>query len=252
MIEAGKDLEIRLILNDINPLAPFAESDLPPLVRMIKQRPNIAVCARDEHWRVQWCDAHFAKQFRLTPADLVGSSMSDLYGEDIANARRAVTDPQLAEHGMFTSIQLWGGMRVTTHTWNQNREKGGRSPFITVFDPRPFSSPELDAQLPTFLDPVWGTFDMLSRRELEVLYLVAKGLNIEESAEVLTRSHKTVENHVGSLYTKLGVHRRAEVTRIAVERGFLAFTQEQWFKISSQSPRLTQAGPLMGKITRSN
>ena len=153
---------------------------------------------------------------------------------------------------MFTCIQVWGGMRVTTHTWNQNRERGDRSPIVTVFDPRLVASPELDAQLPTFLDPVWGTFDMLSRRELEVLYLVAKGLNIEESAEILTRSHKTVENHVGSLYTKLGVHSRAEVTRIAVERGILAFSQEQWFTISSQSPRVATAGKLMGKLSRTN
>lgn len=239
-------------LNDTNPLAPFTESDLPPLVRLLKLRPNVSLCARDENRRVQWCDANFAKQFRLTPEDLVGTTMADLYGEEVTNSRLAVTHPQLAAHGMFACIQVWGGMRVTSHTWNQTREKGDRSPIITVFDPRPVASPELDAQLPTFLDPVWGTFDVLSRRELEVLYLVAKGLNIEESAEVLTRSHKTVENHVGSLYTKLGVHSRAEVTRIAVERGILAFTQEQWFKISSQSPRVAHAGPLMGKLTRSN
>lgn len=239
-------------LNETDSLAPFTEADLPPLVRLLKLRPNIAMCARDEHRRVQWCDVNFAKQFRLTPEDLVGSTMADLYGEDVANSRLALTHPQLAEHGMFTCIQVWGGMRVTTHTWNQNRERGDRSPIVTVFDPRPVASPELDAQLLTFLDPVWGTFDMLSRRELEVLYLVAKGLNIEESAEILTRSHKTVENHVGSLYTKLGVHSRAEVTRIAVERGILAFSQEQWFTISSQSPRVTTAGKLMGKLSRTN
>lgn len=237
-------------LNDPNPLAPFTESDLPPLVRLLKLRPNISLCARDANRRVQWCDENFARQFRLTPDDLVGTSMSDLYGEQVTSARLTLTHPQLATHGMFTCIQVWGGMRVTTHTWNQNCEQSDHSPIITVFDPRPVASPELDGELPTFLDPIWGTFDMLSRRELEVLYLVAKGHNIEEAADILSRSHKTVENHVGSLYTKLGVHSRAEVTRIAVERGILAFSQDQWFKISSQSPRVASSGRLAGKLAR--
>lgn len=61
----------------------------------------------------------------------------------------------------------------------------------------------------------------LSKRELEVLRLVAQGLTTREVAERLVLSTRTVENHLRSIYGKLDVSTRAAVTRIAVEHGLL-------------------------------
>lgn len=50
----------------------------------------------------------------------------------------------------------------------------------------------------------------LTRREREVMHLIARGLTNGAIADELTLSEKTVKNHVNHMYAKLGVTRRAE------------------------------------------
>lgn len=62
----------------------------------------------------------------------------------------------------------------------------------------------------------------LSRRELEVLTLIAEGLNNRAIAERLFISESTVKNHVRSIHEKLQVHSRMEAVVRAVRDGVLA------------------------------
>jgi DNA-binding CsgD family transcriptional regulator/tetratricopeptide (TPR) repeat protein len=57
----------------------------------------------------------------------------------------------------------------------------------------------------------------LTRREVEVLRLVATGLTDAQVAEKLFISLRTVNAHLRSIYTKLGVGSRSAATRYAVE-----------------------------------
>ncbi|AHC14492.1 response regulator [Salinispira pacifica] len=57
----------------------------------------------------------------------------------------------------------------------------------------------------------------LSERQREVFLLLAKGIKIEEIAEKLYISLKTVENHRTQIYKKLGVSDRLELHRLAEE-----------------------------------
>ena len=61
----------------------------------------------------------------------------------------------------------------------------------------------------------------LSRRELEVLTLVAQGLNNRAIAETLFISENTVKNHVRNVHEKLQVHSRMEAVVRAVREGLL-------------------------------
>jgi DNA-binding CsgD family transcriptional regulator len=56
----------------------------------------------------------------------------------------------------------------------------------------------------------------LSRRELEVLRLVAGGRTSGDIATELFISARTAEHHISNIYTKIGVANRAAATRWAV------------------------------------
>jgi DNA-binding CsgD family transcriptional regulator len=56
----------------------------------------------------------------------------------------------------------------------------------------------------------------LSRRELEVLRLLAGGRTSAEIATELFVSTRTAEHHIQNIYTKIGVSNRATATRWAV------------------------------------
>ena len=59
----------------------------------------------------------------------------------------------------------------------------------------------------------------LTRRELEVLRLLARGLSNRELAEELFVSEKTVKTHVSSILSKLGLADRTQAALFAVRHG---------------------------------
>jgi DNA-binding NarL/FixJ family response regulator len=58
----------------------------------------------------------------------------------------------------------------------------------------------------------------LTAREMEILQLLDEGLRNADIAERLHVSAKTVDHHVSSVLSKLGVRTRGEATRAARER----------------------------------
>ena len=63
---------------------------------------------------------------------------------------------------------------------------------------------------------------MLTRRETEVLRLLADGLTNREIAERLFISQKTVGTHVAHIFAKLDVHTRVEAAGRAQALGVLS------------------------------
>jgi DNA-binding CsgD family transcriptional regulator len=81
-------------------------------------------------------------------------------------------------------------------------------------------SPRLTARLGLVLPPRRRD-DGLTRREVEVLRLVAQGLSNRELAERLFLSENTVTNHVRSILLKTGVSNRTMASRYAADNGLL-------------------------------
>ncbi|HEY0071820.1 MAG TPA: LuxR C-terminal-related transcriptional regulator [Chloroflexia bacterium] len=61
--------------------------------------------------------------------------------------------------------------------------------------------------------------DDLTRREIEVLRLIAEGLTDAQVAGRLVLSTRTVQAHLRSIYSKLNITSRSAATRYAIERG---------------------------------
>lgn len=64
-----------------------------------------------------------------------------------------------------------------------------------------------------------ATPDGLTERELEVLRLIARGLNNQEIAAALTISHKTVKTHVSNILSKLHLADRTQAAIYALQQG---------------------------------
>jgi DNA-binding CsgD family transcriptional regulator len=58
---------------------------------------------------------------------------------------------------------------------------------------------------------------LLSRREAEILKLIALRMTAREMASVLFVSHRTVERHIANIYEKLSVHNRQALLRRVYE-----------------------------------
>lgn len=68
------------------------------------------------------------------------------------------------------------------------------------------------------------TDGIISHREEEVLQLVADGLGTVEIAERLYISHRTVKNHLASIYEKLDARDRTQAVLMAVKMGIVKLT----------------------------
>jgi DNA-binding NarL/FixJ family response regulator len=83
----------------------------------------------------------------------------------------------------------------------------------------------------------------LSRRELEVLGLLAEGRTVSEIAGALVISPKTVASHIQRIRAKLGVHSRAQAIAVAYRSGLLQAPAEAAENVVS----LTRASPGAGR-----
>jgi DNA-binding NarL/FixJ family response regulator len=68
-----------------------------------------------------------------------------------------------------------------------------------------------------------GPRSVLSERELEILLLVARGMNNRQIASQLHIAEGTVKRHLSNIYPKMGVGSRGEALRMALEN--------EWFTI---------------------
>jgi len=75
-----------------------------------------------------------------------------------------------------------------------------------------------DSALPPIVEP-------LTERESDVLHLLASGMTNKDIAQALIISVRTVEAHLRSIYSKLGVDSRTEAALWAVQNGYASTTR---------------------------
>ncbi len=77
-----------------------------------------------------------------------------------------------------------------------------------------------EGTLRSYSDP-GEPFHPLSKREMEVLSYLTRGMSNKEIANLLGISHQTVKNHVTSILRKLGVEDRTQAAVYALRRGWV-------------------------------
>lgn len=105
---------------------------------------------------------------------------------------------------IFASLGIWLGIRLT------NKPTAVLIKETTVPVPAP--------QVP---DPKKREDLNITRRELEILELIAQGLSNREIAEKLYVSENTVKTHSSRVFDKLGARRRTQAVQLGKEFGLL-------------------------------
>jgi DNA-binding NarL/FixJ family response regulator len=102
------------------------------------------------------------------------------------------------------------------------RAAGRREPYLT---PR-IQTKAATRSRGTAAPPHKGPLGTLTSRELEVLTLMAAGLDNVEIAERLFVSKVTVQNYTSSIYSKLDVNTRAKAILYAMQHGLVEPARE--------------------------
>ena len=99
------------------------------------------------------------------------------------------------EPGTAPVLLLLHGTGASTHSW--------RGVMPALADRYTLVAPDLP-----------DTFEALTPREREVVYLLAQGHSRQQTAAICTISVHTVSDYAKSAYRKLGVHNRAQVAAL--------------------------------------
>ena len=143
---------------------------------------------------------------------------------------------------LHRAARLWGAADLMEEAYGAHLTKGGRA----ILD----YEAQLELTRPRLAEPVWRTewaegrrmttdqavayaLDPessapepatsppggLTAREMDVLRLVARGLTSADVGRQLFLSARTIDWHLSSIYTKLGVRSRTEAARFALDHG---------------------------------
>lgn len=105
----------------------------------------------------------------------------------------------------FSTLGIWAGLRLTA-------TKGVLLPTSPTPPQTSIAEPELEPILEKY---------RLSKREYEVLMLIAAGYSNQEIAEKLYVSLNTVKTHSSNLFLKLDVKRRTQAVQKAKNLGLM-------------------------------
>jgi two-component system, NarL family, nitrate/nitrite response regulator NarL len=81
-------------------------------------------------------------------------------------------------------------------------------------------------------DPVRTKFASLTERERQIAYLICQGLQNEEIGKRLSISDTTVRHHLTSIFARIGVSNRLELSVFLYRHHFAGFSVDQEFAFS--------------------
>jgi DNA-binding CsgD family transcriptional regulator len=166
----------------------------------------------------------FANRAFAALIDKEGQSLSGMTPEQWmpgpAGAERAAAVAKVVESGKpLRASEVIRGRRFLLTLRPVERSRWGRG-VLMILSTRAVSTDEARS-LHAFEHKDLGRLAELTKREMEILSMIARGLSQKQIAEKLHRTLKTVEAHRASLGRKLGVRKNIQLVQLAVEAGLL-------------------------------
>lgn len=94
--------------------------------------------------------------------------------------------------------------------------------IFTIYEGNSYIQPSLTALLKSKLEKSKETKEEeLTKREIEVLKLIARGMYNKEIADELVISEKTVKNHISNIFRKIDVTDRTQAAVYAIKHNYV-------------------------------
>lgn len=223
---------------------------------IIEQIPGIVGVARDESMRMFWCTPSFFRVVESVESveDMMGKTLHDVLTKSAADERESVMRQVIETNETIYHYQLSADCRVISTIFPLDPISFGHKGVLAVIKDAPVNSRlGIDREIPVLSTPNLAQLNALTSRELEVLHYVARSLSTMQIADHLTRSPKTIDNHINSIHAKLNTHSRSQLVRYACERGLQSFSDDEWKSIIKGSKvvnRMKQAKQANQSITQ--
>lgn len=190
---------------------------------------RILVADDDGPFRAYVCALLEDHDYTAVPASSGSDALALLAEEPPAAVVLDVNMPGLSGYEVCRSIRDELGLDLPVlFVSGERTESYDRVAGLTIgaddYLVKPFAPDELLARLRSLLrrvsraEPTDLTDPGLTPRELEVLHLLAEGIQQPEIARRLVISPKTVGTHIEHILAKLGAHSRAEAVALAYRR----------------------------------
>jgi PAS domain S-box-containing protein len=197
--------------------------------------PDALVIADADSGIVLEANRRAQRLFGLPLEEIVGAHVAELVSEDYPGQLRKLVEARPGD--------LIGPLRGSVFA----RESGEKIPFsarsclvgitgrkcilirLREMDKVVPDTPGSGFGRPAALDPRGSRADLdkFSRRERDVIRLIAEGMTNKQIAKGLFISVKTVETHRSRIMEKLGVHRTADIVRFAIYSGLCGDPSEK-------------------------
>ena len=190
------------------------EIDRAGLVALIAGLPGLRVVPLDGIPRAQvliWQVRVQKKGMQADMGDLPGTSLNNKASTAILLLTEDVVFESLPETvtGLFSRDEPPVALGVAIHQVARGEQYISPSLAVAILQKRRSKSSLTDSQK--------SVIESLTDREREILELLAQGLSNKAIATRLYLSVRTVEGHLENVYSRLGVHSRAEAMLIAVK-----------------------------------
>jgi DNA-binding CsgD family transcriptional regulator len=211
--------------------------DATVIVTMASFLPGVFCVVYDCKGNYLWLSPWFSSVVGDKMSDLLGQSIFDKFPESWCRERLALFNKTIQERRPYVIVEIFCGRRLEGMVLPVYQASGevlvayvGRCGLSISLPPEVVQSSKGDHLVESVLltQADWGPLADLTRRELEVLRLIAMGFDNTQIAKTIHRTKRAVEWHVSHLYEVLRLTQRTELFRIGLGAGLPEIEEAHW------------------------
>jgi DNA-binding CsgD family transcriptional regulator len=205
-------------------------SDVAVLAGVAHLFPGAFSICYDQAGTVLWASPSFNESMGRHAHVVPGKKLSDFFRAAWCEERLAIVRRAIRTGTPVSTVEIFRGRRLEGAYLPAMRDAvNPTAVFVGRFGIAcPLPGDACIVRPEHLLEPEWGEMAELSRRELEVLRLIAMGLDNAQIAKAIHRTKRAVEWHISGLYRCLNVLQRTDLFRTGLLAGLPEIDEDHW------------------------